>query len=68
MGVVRMVRVVDERHHGAAMCLGATDAGLARLLQHPRRDRHRRVRGERPVRDQQRPAAGVEERLDVVSG
>ena len=36
MSVMRSVLVVDEGHHGAAMRLGATDAGLARLLQHPR--------------------------------
>ena len=68
MRVVRMVRVLDESHHGAAMRLRPADAGLGRLLQHPRRDRYRRVGGDRPMRDQQRPAAGVEERLDVVSG
>jgi len=30
MGVVRMVRVIDEGHHGAMMRLGAADARLVR--------------------------------------
>ncbi len=59
MGVVRFVFVVDQRQHGPTVRLGPTDTRLRRFRQHPRRDRNRRVRADRPVRDQQRPAAGI---------
>ena len=32
VGEVRMIGVLDESHHGKAVRLGSTDAGLTRLL------------------------------------
>ena len=64
VGVMGSLFILHQRQHGPAQRLGAADPGIVRgLLQHARGQLDRGTRDDRPVRHQQRPGTGVEERL-----
>jgi hypothetical protein len=64
MGELGQVRLVEHRHLGAAQGFGAADRRVAgQFCKGPRRQLDRCLRLDRPVRDQQRAGASIEECL-----
>src|SRR6185436_9352338 len=65
LGGVRLpnIALLDQGFHGDAHRLRATYSRLCRqLLESPRGQHHGRLRSDLPMRDEERPRAGVEER------